>query len=188
MTPLDDASTDAAQQDHRGLGLVTAFLPAPLVGELGRRHEPTAHAGEGARPRCPRCAGRRTWPAQPRSDQHKGLPVRATPSRRCRSARGSSPASGETCRSARRPPAPEGHRDAQVLTRQPVRPRDATPHQSHLLCPSVDTRQEVPRTQPVEPMNGGGAQPRPQQPCGQSTMEAAGAAPASRHAHRSRSA
>jgi len=29
MTPLDDASTDAAQQDHRGLGLVTAFLPAP---------------------------------------------------------------------------------------------------------------------------------------------------------------
>ncbi len=36
MTPLDDASTDAAQQDHRGLGLVTAFLPAPLVRDYQR--------------------------------------------------------------------------------------------------------------------------------------------------------
>ncbi len=35
MTPLDDASTDAAQQDHRGLGLVTAFLPAPQIGLHG---------------------------------------------------------------------------------------------------------------------------------------------------------
>jgi len=76
MTPLDDASTDAAQQDHRGLGLVTAFLPAPHLagrtplsgaeGPLGCSEEVSRQASH-----IEVCAGRRSREGRLRHSRHQ---------------------------------------------------------------------------------------------------------------------